>query len=104
MYIIIRKYKIFYLGKSAWCYDNKAYSDKYGKNEITNLDYKTTFYYGPYTRVMNMNPSLKCEGIKFSKYRDNLSNMYVGTLTIDEIAFAGQKCNVIGYKKIIIIY
>ena len=37
-------------------------------------------------------PSLKCTGTKETKFRDN-TDMYVGTLTADEIVFAGADAN-----------
>ena len=44
-----------------------------------------------YTRIeTNKAPSLKCKGTKLTKYEDN-TDMYVGTLTADEIVFAGGK-------------
>ena len=67
-----------YLKPDTWCYDHNV-TETSGSNE----------YYGAYTRVVtNKQPSNVCTGTKISKYRDN-TNMYVGTLTADEIAFAG---------------
>ena len=69
-----------YLKPDTWCYDHNV-TETSGSNE----------YYGAYTRVVtNKQPSNVCTGTKISKYRDN-TNMYVGTLTADEIAFAGGK-------------
>ena len=64
-----------------WCYDDNVTStDSYG-NE----------YYGAYTRIYkNKKPSLKCSGTKITKFNDeNETDMYVGTLTADEMSFAG---------------
>ena len=62
-----------------WCYDDKVTdTDSYG-NEC----------YGAYTRInTNKKPSLNCSGTKLTKYKDG-TNMYVGTLTADEMSFAG---------------
>ena len=62
-----------------WCYDyNVASTDSSGNQ-----------YYGAYKRIYtDKNPSLKCTGTKLNKYRDN-TDMYVGTLTADEMSFAG---------------
>ena len=62
-----------------WCYDDKVNSTGSYGNE----------YYGAYTRIKtNKEPSLSCSGTKLTKFRDN-TNMYVATLTADEIVFAG---------------
>ena len=86
-----------YLSKGKWCYDNRAYSDEAGTNEISNSDLetyyqnKTPFYYAPYVRlVKKQTPTLKCSGTELNKYRDN-TDMYVGALTADEVTFAGTK-------------
>ena len=86
-----------YLSKGKWCYDDRAYSDEAGTNEISNSDLetyyqnKTPFYYAPYVRlVKKQTPTLKCSGTELNKYRDN-TYMYVGALTADEITFAGTK-------------
>ena len=63
-----------------WCYDNTIVE--------TNSDgYE---YYGAHKRIYKDKvPSLKCTGTKLTKYKDN-TNMYVGTLTADEIVYAGS--------------
>ena len=62
-----------------WCFDhNVASTDSDGKE-----------YYGAYKRIKtDKSPSLVCSGTKLTKYKDGTS-MYVGTLTADEISFAG---------------
>jgi len=65
-----------------WCFDNTISS--YTLNDFTR--------YGAGYRVGGggtFYPSLNCSGTKLTKYRDG-TNMYVGTLTADEIAFAGS--------------
>ena len=68
-----------YLKVDDWCYDyNVASTDSSGNQ-----------YYGAYKRIYtDKSPSLKCTGTKLNKYRDN-TDMYVGTLTVDEMSFAG---------------
>jgi len=62
-----------------WCYDNT----------VTNTDSDGNVYYSAYTRMyINKKPSLICTGTKLTKFKDN-ANMYVGTLTADEMSFAG---------------
>ena len=49
----------------------------------------TDEYYGAYTRInTNKKPSLKCTGTKLTEFKDE-TDMYVGTLTADEMSFAG---------------
>jgi len=61
-----------------WCYDDT----------IIRID-SDNEYYGAYTRIIeNKTPSLKCTGNKLTKFIDN-TDMYVGTLTADEMTFAG---------------
>ena len=62
-----------------WCFDhNVASTDSDGKE-----------YYGAYKRIKtDKSPSLVCSGTKLTKYKDGTS-MYVGTLSADEISFAG---------------
>jgi len=62
-----------------WCYDDN----------ILGTFEAGDYYYGAYARIeVNKNPSLKCTGTKLKKYKENI-DMYVGTLTADEISFAG---------------
>ena len=68
-----------YLKVDDWCYDYNVASTDSGGSQ----------YYGAYKRIFtDKSPSLKCTGTKLNKYKDN-TDMYVGTLTADEISFAG---------------
>ena len=68
-----------YLKVDDWCYDYN----------VTSTDSSGNQYYGAYERIStDKSPSLKCTGTKLNKYRDN-TDMYVGTLTADEMSFAG---------------
>lgn len=52
-----------------------------------------TFYYDSYVRLSGKSikePTLKCNGTVMTKFGDNTTDMYVGTLTADEITFAGD--------------
>ena len=70
-----------------WCYDDNVASTASNGDE----------YYGAYKRIYtDESPSLVCSGTKLTKYKDGTS-MYVGTLTADEISFAGAKDNTIYY-------
>ena len=79
-----------------WCYDDTVVdtSTMYfeGWDEILGdivEHYYTAEYYGAYARIYtNKKPSLKCTGTKITKFNDEI-DMYVGTLTADEIVFAG---------------
>ena len=62
-----------------WCFDHNVASTESAGTE----------YYGAYKRIdIDKSPSLVCSGTKLTKYKDGTS-MYVGTLTADEISFAG---------------
>ena len=87
------------LKSGNWCYNDVAYDDDVGTNIINKQSYydgtKTGFFYNDsYVRLVGKNkkPSLKCNGTILNKYNDN-SDMYVGTLTADEMIFAGGKNN-----------
>ena len=68
-----------YLKVDDWCFDHNVASTDSSGNQ----------YYGAYKRIYtDKSPSLKCIGTKLNKYRDN-TDMYVGTLTADEMSFAG---------------
>ena len=55
----------------------------------------TSFYYDAYVRLngkTTKEPTLKCNGTVMTKFADeNNTDMYVGTLTADEIVYAGGK-------------
>ncbi len=85
-----------------WCLNDKAYFEtgKYPNYTYTELSPQeildkqvkgTRFYYDSEVRLDGTKePTLKCNGTNMSKFADN-TNMYVGTLTIDEIVYAGGK-------------
>jgi len=74
------------LKKEQWCYDNTI---SYTTDTCFGDFCYTNEFYGAYTRInTNAMPSLICSGKKISKYKDD-TDMYVGTLTVDEISFAG---------------
>ena len=88
------------LKSGDWCYDDKAYlqngsNPNYTYNEITdkNIYYSNNqnFVYDSYVRLYegsSINPTLRCNGTIMNKYGDN-SDMYVATLTADELVYAG---------------
>lgn len=50
------------------------------------------FYYDSYVRLKGKTikePRMSCNGTIFEKYGDNITDMYVATLTADEVAYAG---------------
>ena len=87
-----------------WCMADKAYSQSgdfgnYTYTELSTtemLDKKITnqtFYYDSSVRLLGgatMEPSLKCNGTLMDKFHDN-TDMYVSTLTVDEVAYAGGR-------------
>ncbi len=89
-----------YLKAGDWCLNDKAYAT--GRDNTTPLSNQemldkqikgTTFYYDSYVRLDGKTPkepTLKCNGTNMSKFADNI-DMYVGTLTADEIVYAGGK-------------
>ena len=89
-----------------WCYDDKAYTTTTGGSVITDKSSYytngTAFYYDSYVRLSGVsgtyNPTLKCNGRVLNSfnnvtYNNNViitsDDMYVGTLTADEIIYAG---------------
>ena len=88
-----------YLKVDDWCFDHNVVStNSYGYDDDWNTVYEedeatngwfTDEYYGAYKRIYtDKSPSLKCTGTKLNKFKDN-TDMYVGTLTADEMSFAG---------------
>ena len=83
-----------------WCLNDKAYATESDNTtaltsqEILDKQIKgTTFYYDACVRLYGKTtkePTLKCNGTNMSKFADN-TDMYVGTLTADEIVYAGGK-------------
>ena len=83
-----------------WCLNDKAYATSSDNTtaltnqEILDKQVKnTSFYYDSYVRLQGKEtkePTLKCNGTNMNKFVDN-TDMYVGTLTADEIVYAGGK-------------
>ena len=83
-----------------WCLNDKAYATSSDNTtaltsqEMLDKQIKgTTFYYDTYVRLdgkTTKEPTLKCNGTNMNKFADN-TDMYVGTLTADEIVYAGGK-------------
>ena len=90
-----------YLKSGDWCLNDKAYATiNDNTTPLTNqeiLDNQIkgiSFYYDSYVRLKGKTtkePTLKCNGTNMSKFGDNNTDMYVGTLTADEIVYAGNK-------------
>ena len=91
-----------YLKVGDWCLNNKAYaSSSNNSTELTSqeiLDKRVngvTFYYDSGVRLHGKStkePTFKCNGVNMNKFADN-TDMYVGTLTSDELVYAGGKVN-----------
>ena len=92
-----------YLKAGDWCYDDIAYASKTSTSgtpltEEQKINYYngTTsgyFYYDSYIRLEGQStrtPTNKCNGTILNKFNDN-TEMYVATLTADEIAYAGGR-------------
>ncbi len=83
-----------------WCLNDKAYATETDNTialtsqEILDKQVKnTSFYYDSYVRLNGKptkEPTLKCNGTIMTKFADN-TDMYVGTLTADEMVYAGGK-------------
>ena len=83
-----------------WCLNDKAYATKTDNTTALTSQEKldkqikgTTFYYDSSVRLdgkTTKEPTLKCNGTNMNKFADN-TDMYVGTLTADEIVYAGGK-------------
>lgn len=83
-----------FLKPGNWCLNSKAYSDGTGMTLLENSDYSSNFYYDSYVRLYGKTtkePTLKCSVDTIETYADNTTPMYVGTLTADEIVYAGGK-------------
>ena len=83
-----------------WCLNDKAYATETDNTtaltsqEMLDKQVKSTsFYYDAYVRLYGKTtkePTLKCNGTNMSKFADeDNTDMYVGTLTADEIVYAG---------------
>ncbi len=83
-----------------WCLNDKAYATESDNTtaltsqEMLDKQVKnTSFYYDSRVRLngkTTKEPTLKCNGTNMNKFADN-TDMYVGTLTADEIVYAGGK-------------
>ena len=91
-----------YLVSGNWCLNEKAYSDTTGTTILENPTYTSSFYYDSYVRLYGKTtkePTLKCPVEPLYKFDDNQdgvissneTDMYVGTITADEIVYAGGK-------------
>ena len=86
-----------------WCLNDKAYATDTDNTttltsqEILDKQIKgTTVYYDSSVRLngkTTKEPTLKCNGTNMNKFADN-TDMYVGTLTADEIVYAGGKVDI----------
>ena len=86
-----------------WCLNDKAYATSSDNaapltsQEMLDKQIKgTIFYYDSIVRLGGKTPkepTLKCNGTNMSKFAGN-TDMYVGTLTADEIVYAGGKVNI----------
>ena len=96
-----------YLVSGNWCLNEKAYSDTTGTTILENPTYTSSFYYDSYVRLYGKTtkePTLKCPVEPLYKFDDNQdgvissneTDMYVGTITADEVVFAGGKVRVNG--------
>ena len=85
-----------------WCLNDKAYATSSDNTtSLTSqeiLDKQVNgpeFYYDSWVRLKGKTmkePTLKCNGTNMDKFADN-TDMYVGTLTADEIVYAGGKAD-----------
>ena len=83
-----------------WCLNDKAYATSSDNTtaltsqEILDKQIKNEeIYYDSRVRLKGKTikePTLKCNGTNMTKFADN-TDMYVGTLTVDEIVYAGGK-------------
>ena len=88
------------LKSGDWCLNDKAYATATDNTtpltsqEMLDKQVKdTSFYYDSNVRLngkTTKEPTLKCNGTVMTKFGDN-TDMYVGTLTTDEIVYAGGK-------------
>ena len=87
-----------------WCMNDKGYSQSgsnpnYTYTELSNTEMldrivqNTSFYYDSSVRLAasSVIPLLRCNGTVMNKFGDNTTDMYVGTLTADEIVYAGGR-------------
>ena len=108
---LVNKFKTFQTSKLSsyldklkagdWCLNDTAYisSSNTSGTPLTEDEKKSkytsggSFYYDSYIRLagqITKTPTNKCNGTILNKYNDN-TDMYVATLTLDEIVYAGGK-------------
>ena len=96
-----------YLKAGDWCYDDTAYTSSSSTSgtpltEEQKINYYNgttsgSFYYDSYIRLYNQKtPTNKCNGTILNQYSDN-TDMYVATITADEITYAGGKAGSSNY-------
>ncbi len=101
------------LKSGDWCIDDRVYarngsSGSYTFTSINEAEYRdsvvsqTQLAYDAYTRLLpgntaGFNPTLECKVAKTKRFYDE-TDMYVGTLTADEVVFAGSKYDTTNYK------
>lgn len=96
----LKKY-LEHLKSGDWCLSDKAYADSTLTTPLTGIEKLNlrnnpeTYYFDSYIRLMQniKQPTLKCNGTKMYKWQDNITDMYVGTLTADEVVFSGSGIN-----------
>ena len=92
------------LKSGNWCYDDLIYEQKklssYTQDELIQKFENESFDFDPYIRLTiftSPSSTLKCNGTLLSKFDDDRdgivssteSNMYVGSITMDEVVHAG---------------
>ena len=108
---MVNKFKTFQTSKLSsyldklkagdWCLDDNAYANSASTSgtpltedeKKTYYTNETDFYYDSYVRLNGQStktPTNKCNGTVLNKYSDN-TDMYVATLTANEIVYAGGK-------------
>ena len=74
---VLNKLKI-----DEWCYD--------AADEIDETPVNNVFYSEAYKRIVNdKKATFKCQGRKLTHYPNDVEDMYVGTLTADEVIYSG---------------
>ena len=90
----------------GWCLADNAYASEssnitadmlLSKEEKENYYLNGgRYYFDTFVRLRGNSPkqpTLKCNGTIMNKFGDNKTEMYVGTLTLDEIVYAGSNAN-----------
>ena len=90
------------LKSGDWCYNDNSYhfvDDKkvlIGSSRLLldSMILRKQPTYEVLEQFVNKNGTLKCTGKKLSKYADNTTDMYVGTVTANEVIYAGANQSV----------